>query len=67
MRFVFPPAPQSVLPVAGKDAAFPVRRVYCVAANYASHAAEVGGDAREPPSFFSKPADSLIADRGKVA
>lgn len=67
MRYVFPPAPQIVLPVVGKAAGFPVRRVYCVAANYALHAAEVGGDVREPPSFFSKPADSLVANPCEVA
>ena len=59
MNYVFPPAPQVVLPVAGDDVLFPVRRVYCVGRNYADHAAEMGADAREPPFFFSKPADAL--------
>ena len=30
MRYAFPPATPVSLPVAGTDAAFPVRRVYCV-------------------------------------
>ncbi|KQN77476.1 fumarylacetoacetate hydrolase [Duganella sp. Leaf61] len=47
------------LPVAGTDALFPVRRVYCVGRNYAGHAREMGSDPdREPPFFFSKPADA---------
>ena len=61
MNYVFPPAPQVALPVAGDDALFPVRRVYCVGRNYAEHAAEMGADTREPPFFFSKPADALVA------
>jgi len=30
------------LPVAGTDATFPVRRVYCIGRNYAAHAVEMG-------------------------
>lgn len=40
---------------------FPVRRIYCVGRNYADHAREMGSDPdREPPFFFSKPADAAI-------
>jgi fumarylpyruvate hydrolase len=54
-----PPATPS-LPVRGSDAAFPVRRVYCIGRNYAAHAVEMGHDPdREPPFFFQKNADSL--------
>lgn len=67
MNFVFSPAPQVVLPVAGSADVFPVRRVYCVGRNYADHAVEMGADSREPPFFFSKPADALVAGGGKVA
>ena len=67
MYYVFPPASPVVLPVVGEKAVFPVRRVYCVAANYAQHAAELGGDGREPPAFFSKPADALVPGGGAVA
>jgi len=66
MQYVFPPARRVVLPVVGDQAGFPVRRVYCVAANYAQHAIELGGDGREPPAFFAKPADAL-ATGGDVA
>ncbi|NRA99535.1 MAG: fumarylacetoacetate hydrolase family protein [Rhodobacteraceae bacterium] len=60
MTFVIsPPAPVS-LPVAGTDALFPVRRVYCIGRNYAAHAVEMGHDPdREPPFFFQKNPDNL--------
>lgn len=67
MNYAVSPAPQVVLPVVGSDAVFPVRRVYCVGQNYALHVAEMGGDGREPPFFFSKPADALVPGGGKVA
>ncbi|WP_221180754.1 fumarylacetoacetate hydrolase family protein [Curtobacterium sp. ZW137] len=42
---------------------FPVRRVFCVGRNYAAHAREMGHDPdREPPFFFTKPADAIVAD-----
>jgi len=66
MNYVFPPAPQAVLPVAGSESGFPVRRVYCVGQNYADHALEMGSDGRQPPFFFSKPADALVPG-GEVA
>ncbi len=67
MSYVFPPAPQVSVPVTGGSALFPVRRVYCVGRNYADHAAEMGADTREPPFFFSKPADALVPGGGDVA
>lgn len=57
--YVFPPHQAAALFVAGTDARFPVRRVYCVGRNYAGHAREMGSDPhREPPFFFSKPGDA---------
>ena len=54
-----PPAPV-LLPVAGTDAKFPVRRVYCIGRNYAAHAVEMGHDPdREPPFFFQKNPNNL--------
>lgn len=66
MSYVFPPFPPSSVAVAGSDARFPVRRVYCVGRNYADHAREMGADTREPPFFFSKPADALVPGGGDV-
>lgn len=64
MNFVFPPAPTPALAVAGSAARFPIRRVFCVGRNYADHAREMGAheqaDGREPPFFFSKPADAVV-------
>lgn len=60
--------PQPLLPIAGSDLGFPVRRIYCVARNYAEHAREMGGSGREAPFFFAKPADAVVpAAEGPVA
>ncbi|HMV05862.1 MAG TPA: fumarylacetoacetate hydrolase family protein [Accumulibacter sp.] len=66
MSYAFPPPALPAVPIAGSDALFPVRRVYCVGRNYADHAAEMGADTREPPFFFSKPADAIVPGGGKV-
>src|SRR3984893_10987145 len=61
MTFVFPPEAPVAVPVAGSDAQFAVRRIYCVGRNYAAHAREMGHDPdREPPFFFCKPADAVV-------
>jgi 2-keto-4-pentenoate hydratase/2-oxohepta-3-ene-1,7-dioic acid hydratase in catechol pathway len=52
--------PQITIPVVGQEAAFPVRRIYCIGRNYAAHAREMGSDPdREPPFFFQKPTDAI--------
>jgi len=46
---------------------FPVRRIFCVGQNYADHAREMGGDpTRNPPFFFTKPADALVSNGADV-
>ncbi|MFO1457749.1 MAG: fumarylacetoacetate hydrolase family protein [Steroidobacteraceae bacterium] len=66
LAFAVPPRP--VVPVAGASTLFPVHRIYCVGKNYAAHAREMGTDpTREPPFFFSKPADALVGDGARVA
>ena len=57
--YVIPAPPPVAVPVQG-GGLFPVRRVFCVGRNYAEHVREMGGDAREPPFFFAKPADALL-------
>src|SRR5277367_5686580 len=48
--------------IARSTARFPVRRIYCVGQNYADHAREMGSDPeRQPPFFFGKPADAVVA------
>ena len=61
--YVFtPPAIPSVA-VAGTDARFPVRRIFCVGRNYAEHTREMGHDPdREPPFFFGKPPSEIAHD-----
>jgi fumarylpyruvate hydrolase len=60
--FVVDPPVVPLVPVAGGDAAFPVRRVYCIGRNYAAHAIEMGHDPnREPPFFFQKNPNNLDA------
>jgi fumarylpyruvate hydrolase len=50
------------LSVAESNNPFPVGRIYCVGRNYAEHAREMGHDPdREPPFFFMKPADAIVA------
>jgi fumarylpyruvate hydrolase len=54
------PTPPTVA-VQGSQARFPVRRILCVGRNYAAHRREMGGDDRDPPFFFSKPGDAVVA------
>ena len=65
--FAFPPPAQVVVPIQGSADLFPVRRILCVGRNYAAHRVEMGGDDREPPFFFSKPADAIVPPGGDVA
>ena len=61
MAYVVTPPATVGVPVHGSKDLFPVRRIYCVGRNYAAHAREMGHDPdREPPFFFSKPADAIV-------
>lgn len=64
--YVIPASPRVSVPVLGSDKAFPVRRVYCVGRNYAAHVREMGGDERDPPFFFQKPADAIVQNGSEV-
>ncbi|NTV69361.1 MAG: fumarylacetoacetate hydrolase family protein [Azonexaceae bacterium] len=70
MNFVFAPHPIASVPIAGSEQLFPVRRIFCVGRNYAEHAREMGAadqaDGREPPFFFTKPADALVCGVGEL-
>ena len=61
MSYVFAPAPVISVPVVGRVERFPVHRIYCVGRNYEDHAKEMGFTGREPPFFFLKPADAVVA------
>jgi fumarylpyruvate hydrolase len=64
--FAFQPSPRTAVPIAGTELLFPVRRVLCVGRNYAAHRREMGGDERDPPFFFAKPADAVVPGGGTL-
>src|ERR1700686_1452457 len=66
-RYVISPPPQAALAIAGSDKLFPVRRIWCVGRNYLEHIKEMGRPEREPPLFFSKPADAIVPDGSTVS
>ncbi len=58
--FLFPLATPTLL-IRDSEKRFPVRRIFCVAKNYADHAREMGVDPeREAPFFFTKSPDNLV-------
>lgn len=61
--YVIDPPAIPTMPVRATQAAFPLRRVYCVGRNYAAHAVEMGHDPhKEPPFFFQKNPDNVVVD-----
>ncbi|HTQ06369.1 MAG TPA: fumarylacetoacetate hydrolase family protein [Polyangiaceae bacterium] len=68
LAFTFAPPERPRVAVAGTNEWFPVHRIYCVGRNYADHAREMGANPeREPPFFFAKPADAVVASGATVA
>lgn len=68
MNYVFSAPEQPTVSVAGHNARIPVRRIFCVGRNYAEHAREMGKDPdRDPPFFFTKPADAVVETGETVA
>jgi fumarylpyruvate hydrolase len=62
------PAPPTVAVRVIEGGAFPVRRVFCIGRNYADHVVEMGGRVdRNPPTFFTKPADAVICEPTRIA
>jgi fumarylpyruvate hydrolase len=58
--FLFDPPPRPAIPIVGRDAAYPVARIFCVGRNYEDHAREMGHVVdREKPFYFSKSATAL--------
>ena len=64
--YVIPQPQQAVLAVAGSSQKFPVRRIWCVGRNYEEHIKEMGHDVRDPPFFFAKPSDAVVADGATI-
>jgi fumarylpyruvate hydrolase len=68
MSYVVPPPATISVEVKGRSERFPVNRIYCVGRNYAAHAREMGKDPeREPPFFFTKPANAIVPNNATVA
>ena len=68
MAYAIPEPTRATIPVEGSHELFPVRRIFCVGRNYAEHAREMGADPnKEPPFFFTKPADALAPLGGKLS
>lgn len=68
MSYVIPAPEIPSVEVAGSSGRFPIRRIFCIGRNYAAHAREMGKDPdREPPFFFTKPADAVVPNGAKVA
>ena len=57
--FVFAPSPTPSVAVADSRQRFAVHCIYCVSRNYADHTREISS---EPPVFFMKPADAIVAN-----
>jgi len=64
--FVFTPAPQASIAVAGGTKSDPVRRIWCVGRNYLEHIREMGNDERALPFFFAKHADMIEPDGATI-
>jgi len=65
--YVFPPRETPSVEVEGRSERFAVHRIYCVGRNYEAHAREMGKDpTREPPFFFTKPADAVVPNHATI-
>lgn len=68
-EYIFPPPPWPSVAVAHDARRFPVRRIFCIALNYAAHAREMGKEPAkggEPPVFFAKPADAVVENGATI-
>ena len=67
MSYIFPPGPVSAVPVEGSELLYAVNRIYCVGQNYSDLVREMGGNPKkDPPVFFSKPANAIVVDNSNV-
>ncbi len=58
--------PTPSVAIQGSDARFPVRRIFCVGRNYEDHAKEFGNNPKDPPFFFTKPADAVVESGARL-
>ena len=62
LLFAFDPPTIPSVEIQESSERFPVHRIYCVGRNYSDHVKEMGGDPQTSvPTFFTKPADAVVA------
>jgi fumarylpyruvate hydrolase len=66
MEYVITPPEIVSIAISGRAERFPVRRIYCVGRNYMAHIREMGGDERDPPFYFAKPADAIVPNGSTI-
>src|SRR3954463_10893409 len=66
-ELLFAPPPVMAVPVRGRSARFPLRRIFCVGRNYEAHAKEMGVAVdREAPFYFTKASEHYVASGSTV-
>ncbi len=66
-ELLFPAPSVSAVPVRGRTAGVPIRRIFCVGRNYEAHAREMGVAVdREAPFYFTKAAEHYVASGSTV-
>ena len=66
MEYAVPATDITTVEIAGEASRFPVRRIFCVGRNYVAHIREMGGDERDPPFYFTNPADAIVPTGGTI-
>jgi fumarylpyruvate hydrolase len=66
MEYAITPPEIVSIAISGRAERFPVRRIYCVGRNYMAHIREMGGDERDPPFYFAKPADAIVPNGSTI-
>ena len=66
MESAVPATDITTVEIAGEASRFPVRRIFCVGRNYVAHIREMGGDERDPPFYFTNPADAIVPTGGTI-
>lgn len=64
--YVIAPPPQASVEIEDSPQRFPVRRIFCVGRNYLEHIREMGNDERDPPFYFTKPADAVVPNGAMI-
>jgi fumarylpyruvate hydrolase len=65
--YLFPPPAIPAAPIRGRDALYPIHRIFCVGRNYEAHAREMGAAVdREAPFYFTKSAHAYVCSGATV-